>query len=178
MKPLGRRATQRGRANQGSRTTYPDEAVGLFKIVAPVRTERLLAADVPEVQLVAVVLKRLDVESKRWRDGGDVLVVELLHNGRLARVVQAKHQQAHLMLLLLELPHDGVEAHGGGAGQATRGRWRGDGPWCWPRQHAVWRVAGDNSTLQTRSAQEAAIVTGVHPRRNRKARYLRGGRMQ
>ena len=43
----------------------PNETVGLFKIIAPVRAQRRLPADVPDVELEASVLQRLDVEAKR-----------------------------------------------------------------------------------------------------------------
>ena len=83
-----------------------DGLVWVVEVVAPVRAQRRLAADVPNVQLEAAVLERLDVEAERRWDQVDVLAVELLHNGRLARVVKAKHQQAHFALLLLLLLQD------------------------------------------------------------------------
>lgn len=44
---------------------HPDQTVGLLKVVAPVGTNRDLAADVPDVELVVLILHRLDVEPER-----------------------------------------------------------------------------------------------------------------
>jgi hypothetical protein len=90
---------------------YPDDAVGLFEVVAPVGADGLLSADVPHVELVGLVLQRLDIEAEGGRDLVDVLAVELLDDGGLARVVQAQHQQSHLLLLLLRLLYDRHEPH-------------------------------------------------------------------
>ena len=55
---------------------------------APVRSDGFLPADVPHVELQAVVHERFDVEALRGRDGCDVLVRQLLEDGGFARVVQ------------------------------------------------------------------------------------------
>ena len=103
----------------------PDQPVGDLEVVAPVCADRLLAADVPEVEVEAAVLERLDVEAERRLDGVRGLVVELLHDRRLARVVEPDDQDLHLLLLLPQLAHDGEEAHRAAApakrpGRATR----------------------------------------------------------
>ena len=43
------------------------QSVGLLEIVAPVRAQRRLPAHVPDVELVAAVLERLDVEAASAR---------------------------------------------------------------------------------------------------------------
>lgn len=60
----------------------------LLKVVPPVRPDGLLAAHVPHVELVALVLQRLDVESEGRLDGAYVVPVELLHDRRFSGVVK------------------------------------------------------------------------------------------
>lgn len=50
-----------------------DEGVGVGEVVAPVLSESLLAADVPDVELEFIMSKVLDVEALGGSDGGDVL---------------------------------------------------------------------------------------------------------
>ena len=66
--------------------------------------------------------QRLDVEAEGGGDGADVLVVELLEDGRLPRVVQPEHQEPHLALPPPDLLENGEQAHGGGQ-QVPRSRW-------------------------------------------------------
>ena len=94
------------------RVHHPDQAVRLLKVVAPVGAQRGLPAHIPDVELEAAVLEGLDVEAQRRRDQVNVLAVELLDHRRLARVVQPKHEDAHLPLFLLDLLEDGEQAHG------------------------------------------------------------------
>ena len=49
----------------------------------------VLTANVPHVELEAVVHERLDVEALRRHDVADVLLAQLLEDRRLAGVVQA-----------------------------------------------------------------------------------------
>ena len=100
----------------------PDKRVRLFKVVAPIGSERALATDVPwkglgigfvsipewthicsryildpklrkRTSIVGLhslgVCKCLDVEPKSGTDAVDVFAVELLHDRRFARIVQA-----------------------------------------------------------------------------------------
>ena len=67
----------------------PYQAVARLVIILPVRANGELASNVPHVQFVILVLERLDVESKRGRDGGNVFAIELLHDCGLARIVEA-----------------------------------------------------------------------------------------
>ena len=60
----------------------------LLEVIPPVRTDGLLAAHVPHVELVALVLQRFDVEPEGRLDGANVVPVELLHDRRLAGVVE------------------------------------------------------------------------------------------
>ena len=62
----------------------PNEPVGFLEEVAPVGADGLLAADVPERQLVALEIEGFDLEAESGRNGVDVLVVELLDDGGLA----------------------------------------------------------------------------------------------
>ena len=64
-------------------------ATDLLEIISPVRTDGLLPPHVPDVELVALVLERLDVETKGRLDGVDIVPVELLDNGGLAGVVES-----------------------------------------------------------------------------------------
>eukprot|EP01052_Picozoa_sp_SAG31_P002105 SAG31_NODE_71_length_28115_cov_4.128105_5_plen_204_part_00 len=90
---------------------YPDQAFGSFEVVPPVCADRRLPANIPDVQLVPLVLHRVDLEAQSRRDGRDVLAVELFDDGGLSGVVKAHQKQLHLALLQLELLEDGVQAH-------------------------------------------------------------------
>lgn len=61
--------------------------VGELEIVAPVRPDLALAADVPHVEFHTVRLHGLNVEPLRGRNVRHVLRSQLLHQSRLARVV-------------------------------------------------------------------------------------------
>ena len=51
----------------------PDQSVGPLEVVAPIRSDRLLAADVPKVELVSTQFERLYIETQCWLDGVDGL---------------------------------------------------------------------------------------------------------
>mmetsp|Transcript_35144 Transcript_35144/g.94327 ORF Transcript_35144/g.94327 Transcript_35144/m.94327 type:complete len:351 (-) Transcript_35144:265-1317(-) len=93
------------------RVDHPHQAVGGLEVVLPITPDGLLPTHVPNVELVALVLERLDVEAQGGRDGVDGLPVELLEDGGLAGVIQAEHQEPHLLLLLLHLPQYLHQAH-------------------------------------------------------------------
>ena len=74
-----------------------EERVGPGEVVAPERPDLVLAADVPDRQVEVLVLEVLDVEADR-RDRLHALVqLELVQHGRLARGVEAEHEQAPLL---------------------------------------------------------------------------------
>lgn len=60
----------------------------LLEIISPVGADGLLPPHVPDVELVTLVLQRLDVETKCGFDGVDVVPVELLDDRGLAGVVE------------------------------------------------------------------------------------------
>jgi len=108
-----------------------DERVGAVVIVLPVGADRLLAADVPHVELEVGRLDRLDVEALRGHDLLDLLVRQAAHNGGLAGVVEAQEKDAELGLGLLELAEVIEEAHWlieseykGHAGREKTTRWK------------------------------------------------------
>jgi len=59
------------------------QSVSLVEIVAPVRADGLLAADVPHVQLEVVLLQRFDVEALRRRNVLDVLQKRKTRKGKV-----------------------------------------------------------------------------------------------
>lgn len=69
-------------------SVYANTPTDLLKIISPVGTDGLLPPHVPDVELVALVLQRLDVETKSGLDGMDIVPVELLDDGGLASVVE------------------------------------------------------------------------------------------
>lgn len=103
----------------GTGVYHPDHEVRLLKVVSPERSQSLLAANVPDVELVLAPCHRADVEAQRRRHLVHVLVENLLDYRRLARVVQTtvlvlfpltpRHvasshsQHEHTDLLILEL---------------------------------------------------------------------------
>lgn len=63
----------------------------------PERSNLVLAAYVPHVELDILVRDRLDVEAHGW-DGGDVLAeLELVEDGSLAGGVESEHEETHLL---------------------------------------------------------------------------------
>lgn len=67
------------------------------EIMPPKRSDLILAADVPHVELDVLVGDRLDVESDSG-DGSDVLAeLELVEDGGLAGGIEPQHQQPHLL---------------------------------------------------------------------------------
>ena len=69
---------------------YPDQSIRLLEVIAPVRADRRLSSDIPDVQLEPIVLDRLNLESKCRGDFRRVFAQELLHNRRLPSVVKAE----------------------------------------------------------------------------------------
>ena len=67
------------------------------KIMPPERSDLILSPHIPNIELDILVRHRLDVEAHRW-DRRDVLVqLQLVQDRRLARRIQAQHQQPHLL---------------------------------------------------------------------------------
>merc|ERR550514_569463 len=79
-------------------------------IVLPVRPNVLLAANVPDVELEGAGLHRFDVEALRRCDRRNILARKRLQRRRLARVVEAKHEETQLLVILLEVPQQREEA--------------------------------------------------------------------
>lgn len=53
----------------------------------------------------------LDVEAQGWAYAHDVFTIELLQDCRLACIVKAKEEDAHLLLLLAIFPYNSEQAH-------------------------------------------------------------------
>mmetsp|Transcript_8339 Transcript_8339/g.26557 ORF Transcript_8339/g.26557 Transcript_8339/m.26557 type:complete len:225 (+) Transcript_8339:46-720(+) len=87
------------------------ESIRGLEVVAPVRPNGLLAANVPNVELEAVLHEALDVETLSRHDVRDVLLGHLLQDCRLACVVQAEHEDSSLLLILLHLLQDAEKPH-------------------------------------------------------------------
>ena len=102
------------------RVNHVNQRVSVVKVVAPVGADLALAAHIPHVQLEAVLLHALDVKALRGHGVRNVLVRHLLHNGGLAGIVQAQHQDARLLVRLAQLAQQGQQA-----GHSGRGRWAG-----------------------------------------------------
>ncbi|PWY97194.1 RNI-like protein [Testicularia cyperi] len=80
-----------------------------------VRTETSLSANVPNIEMVALILESLDCEAQCGRDRLDFrlrLVLQPLQNGRLARIVQPEEKKAELTRPVLVLSDDSQQAHG------------------------------------------------------------------
>lgn len=70
---------------------HENETLGAGIVMAPQRTDLVLAADVPNVELDVAQRNRLHVES-HCRDGGDVVLqFELVQDGGLAGGVETEH---------------------------------------------------------------------------------------
>lgn len=54
-----------------ARVDYPDETVGALKVVLPVRAERPLSADIPDVECIPGMGEGVDAEPERGGDGLD-----------------------------------------------------------------------------------------------------------
>mmetsp|Transcript_6801 Transcript_6801/g.17347 ORF Transcript_6801/g.17347 Transcript_6801/m.17347 type:complete len:239 (-) Transcript_6801:79-795(-) len=87
------------------------KSIGRLEVVGPVRPDGLLATDVPNVQLEPLMHQALDVEALRGHDMRDVLLRKLLQDRRLARVVEAKHEDAGLLIVLLHRLQDLEQPH-------------------------------------------------------------------
>eukprot|EP00964_Phaeocystis_antarctica_P077137 scaffold47795_cov68-Phaeocystis_antarctica.AAC.5 len=98
-----------------ARVDHEDDGLCVLIVVPPQRAQLLLPAHVPHGEGDVLVLERLDVEA----DGGDRLLglaeLESVEDARLARGVEADHEDAHLALgehavddPPAELPHDAL----------------------------------------------------------------------
>lgn len=47
-----------------------------------------MTADIPEVECVSTMLKRIDVEAKRWFDCVNILAIQPFQDGRFSSIVQ------------------------------------------------------------------------------------------
>jgi len=75
-----------------------DESLSASKVVAPERTDLVLASDIPHVELDLLVGHCLNVETDSG-DGGHVLAqFELVENGCLASRIKAEHKHTHLLV--------------------------------------------------------------------------------
>uniref|UniRef100_A0A0A9DBF8 ADP-ribosylation factor n=1 Tax=Arundo donax TaxID=35708 RepID=A0A0A9DBF8_ARUDO len=63
------------------------------------------------------MLDGLDVEAKGWTDDTGILPIDLQHDCCLTQVIQAHHENSHLLLLALDLSDDAEETHLGGVAQ-------------------------------------------------------------
>ena len=72
------------------RVNHIDQRVRLVEVVPPVRSDALLAPDVPHIELEPLALDGLDVEALGGGDGGDVFTGEALQDGRLPSIIQTK----------------------------------------------------------------------------------------
>ena len=66
-----------------------NESIGVVVIVLPVGADSSLTANVPYIELEAVLGEGLDVEPLRGHDGRHVLVRECLQDGCLSGVIEA-----------------------------------------------------------------------------------------
>ena len=89
----------------------PNEGICPLVVVVPVLPDRLLPADVPDVELEAVGLDGLDVEAAGRGRLGRILVTEVLQNRRFAGVVEAEEEDAALVVRAPHLLEEAKEAH-------------------------------------------------------------------
>lgn len=75
-----------------------DDAVAALRVAAPLGAESLLAAEVPHLELYALLLDHLDVEADRGEGLDGVADGEDVEEGRLAGILEA--DEAHLELLV------------------------------------------------------------------------------
>merc|ERR1719515_88698 len=94
-----------------------DEALRVLVIVAPERTNLVLATDVPDGEADVLVLNGLDVEADRGDRSHHLPELQLVQDRGLPSRVQADHEDSHLLLAEHALPdaREG-EPHGGLAG--------------------------------------------------------------
>mmetsp|Transcript_19108 Transcript_19108/g.48311 ORF Transcript_19108/g.48311 Transcript_19108/m.48311 type:complete len:212 (-) Transcript_19108:94-729(-) len=90
---------------------HVNKCVSVVVVVAPVGADGLLATNVPDVELEAVGLDRLDVEALGRHDVVNVLAGQLLEDGGLSSVVKAEHEHARLVVRALELAKHVEETH-------------------------------------------------------------------
>ena len=88
-----------------------NESIGVFVIVLPVGADSSLTANVPYIELEAVLGKGLDVEPLCGHDGGYILVGECLQDGCLAGVIQAKNKDSGLLVTFFESPQERKQSH-------------------------------------------------------------------
>ena len=75
-----------------------NQRLRVLVVVAPVRPDGFLPADVPHVELEPRVQHGLDVEPLRRGGGRDVLVRQLTQDGGLAGVIETQNQDACLVV--------------------------------------------------------------------------------
>merc|ERR1719379_3339559 len=97
-----------------------DEALRVLVIVAPERTNLVLATDVPDGEADVLVLNGLDVEADRGDRSHHLPELQLVQDRGLPSRVQADHEDSHLLLAEHALPdaREG-EPHGGLAKQGA-----------------------------------------------------------
>ncbi|GET90356.1 ADP ribosylation factor 3, putative [Leishmania tarentolae] len=88
-----------------------NQAIHFIVVVWPVRADRLLATNIPHVQLKALTVDGFDVESLSRLGGGRVLVGQLAENGSFASIIEAQNQHAWLCFALFELSKECEKAH-------------------------------------------------------------------
>merc|ERR1719379_2038017 len=81
-----------------------DEALRVLVIVAPERTNLVLAADVPDGEADVLVLNGLDVEADRGDRSHHLPELQLVQDRGLPGRVQADHEDSHLLLAEHALP--------------------------------------------------------------------------
>jgi len=75
-----------------------DDTLRVLVVVAPERTDLVLAADVPHSEGDVLVLDGLDVEANGGDGGHDLAKLELVQDGGLASRIEADHEDAHILL--------------------------------------------------------------------------------
>lgn len=66
----------------------PNDSICLLEIISPIRTNSSLTSHIPNIQFIALVLQRFDIESECWRYLIDILSIELFDYGCFASIVQ------------------------------------------------------------------------------------------
>merc|ERR1712118_575181 len=74
-----------------------DEALRVLVIVAPERTNLVLATDVPDGEADVLVLNGLDVEADRGDRSHHLPELQLVEDRRLSSSVEANHEDAHVL---------------------------------------------------------------------------------
>eukprot|EP00438_Fugacium_kawagutii_P031882 Skav227550 [mRNA] locus=scaffold3241:16004:27349:- [translate_table: standard] len=92
---------------------HVDQAIGSLVVMAPQRTDLVLASDIPNGEAQVLVLDGLDIETNGWDGGHHLTELQLVENGRLTGRVQSYHENSHLLLSNQALPYFGErKTHG------------------------------------------------------------------